>query len=97
MSAAGVVDQNVQILPSADFLPRPEDKFFDAGRLCDIQKMKMRLPCPGFPCFSGDFFQAINAPGAEQQLGAFRAKCPGRRRAKPGRRAGDENPFILQR
>ena len=44
-----------------------------------------------------DFFQAVNAPRAEQQFRAFRAKRPRRRRAKPAGRAGDEHPFVFQR
>ncbi len=44
--------------------------------------MKMRLPCPGIFCCGGDFFQTVNAPRAEQQFRALRAKRRGRRRAK---------------
>ena len=101
MRAAGVVDQNVKLsairLPPSDFFPRPRNKFFDAGRFRDIKKMKMRLACPGLFHFHGDCFQAVNAPRAQQQFCAGRAKRARRRRAETGRCAGDENPFVFER
>ena len=44
--------------------------------------MKMRLPCPGLFRFSGDCLQPVNAPGAQQQFRARRAKRESRRRAE---------------
>ncbi len=42
----------------------------------------MRLRRAGFFGFRRDFFQAVNAPRAEQQFRAFRAKRMRRRRAE---------------
>ena len=57
----------------------------------------MRLRRAGLARLGGDFFQTVNAPGAEQQFCAFRAERPCRRRAKSARRAGDEHPLVFQR
>jgi hypothetical protein len=46
--------------------------------------------------FRRDFFQTFNAPGAEQQFGAFRAEGPCRCRAKATRCSGNQDPFIFQ-
>jgi len=40
-------------------------------------------------------FQAIHAPGAEQEFRAFSSESAGGSRAEAARRAGDENPFVL--
>ena len=100
--AAGVVDQDVQDLPlcpafrSPDFGLRPGDERFHAGRFGHVQGVKMRLRRAGLARFGGDFFQAVNAPRAEQEFRAFRAERPGRRRAEAAGRAGDEHPFVFQ-
>jgi hypothetical protein len=46
--------------------------------------------------FRGDFFQAVNAPGAKQQVCAFDGKSMGGSRAKTAGCAGDENPFVFE-
>jgi hypothetical protein len=44
--------------------------------------------------FGGNLRQAINAPGAEQQVGALCAECSGGRGAEAARGAGDHDPLI---
>ena len=62
-----------------DRLPGPGDERPHAGGLADIQCVEMGFGCAGFSGLSGDLFEAINAPRAEQEVGAFCAECASRR------------------
>ena len=58
--------------------------------------MNLGFARAGFERFLRDLLETINAPGAEQQLGAFRAERRGPARSKTGRGAGDQHPFVFQ-
>ena len=47
---------------------RPGDECIHAGCLADIQSVEMGFGRTGLASFSGDRFEAINAPGAKQKL-----------------------------
>ena len=74
----------------------PGDEGIHAGGLADVQGVEMGFGCAGFSGLSGDVFEAINAPGAQQEVGAFGAECAGGRGAEAAGGAGDQDPFVLQ-
>jgi hypothetical protein len=49
----------------------------------------------GLASFSGDRFEAINAPGAKQKLGTFCAESPGCGGSESTGSAGDHHPLVL--
>ena len=49
----------------------------------------------GLAGFGGDLLEAVNAAGAEQELGAFSAESAGGGGAKAAGGASDQDPFVL--
>src|SRR5665647_1880874 len=82
--------------PEAHF-PGPDDEGVHTGCLADIEGMEMGFRCTRAAGQSGDLLQAIEAAGAEQEFGTFRAKSAGCRGAEAAGGTSDQNPFILQR
>jgi hypothetical protein len=79
-----------------DGLPCPRDERFHAGGLADIQCMEMGFGRASLAGFIGDFFEAIHASGAEQEVGAFGAESPRGGGPESTGSPGDHNPLVLQ-
>jgi len=91
VGAAGVVDQDVNLVCFR------ADKFgegFDAGSGGDIKGMDEGGSGAGFAGGGGDFFEAVEAAGAEEEFGAVGGEGEGGGGAKAAGGAGDEDPFI---
>ena len=67
----------------------PGDEGIHAGGLANVQSVEKGFGCAGLASFSGDLFEPVNAPGAEQELGALRAESTGGGRADTAGGAGD--------
>jgi hypothetical protein len=93
MRAARVVDQDVN---NIRFGARPPDKFFNAGGFGHVQRVNMGLARARLPGFSGDGFEAVQAPRAQEQFAMLRAKRARRSSAKSTRSARDQNRFAGQ-
>ena len=77
-------------------MPGPGDEGIHAGGLADVQGVEMGFGRTSLAGGRGDVFEAINATGAEQEVGAFGAECAGGSGAEAAGGASDEDPFILQ-
>ena len=77
-------------------LAGPGDESVHAGGLADIQGVEMGFGGAGLARFGGDLFEAVKAPGAEQEFGAFGAESAGGGGAEAAGGAGDQDPFVFE-